>query len=197
MQDVLDENKIYHDVVIARDVNRALGIIDRFAININTTLSKLFLRNNNTNWIDYISKIVDKYNNTPHSSIAELTPNDATDPKYQADLGMINSHKAKKITVKSTFKEGDNVRIRIKETFRKGSEPKYSDKVYIIESVNGKRVTLDNDKTYLESDLIKTTFESSELNVINKVKKENSVNRILKKEGINEKNIITYSRRNK
>ena len=151
MQDVLDENNIYHDVVIARDDHRALGIIDRFALNIKTTLSKLFLRNNNTNWIDYISKIVDKYNNTPHSSIAELTPNDATDPKYQADIGMINSSKAKKIQVKSTFKERDIVRIRIKETFSKGSEPKYSDKVYIIESVNGKRVKLDNDKTYLES----------------------------------------------
>ena len=132
MQDILVENNIYQDVVIARDDHRALGIIDRFALNIKTTLSKLFLRNNNTNWIDYISKIVDKYNNTPHSSIAELTPNDATDPKYQADLGMINSHKAKKIQVKSLFKEGDNVRIRIKETFRKGSEPKYSIKFILL-----------------------------------------------------------------
>ena len=67
---------------------------------------------------------------------------------------MINSYKAKKLKVKSEFKEGDKVRVRIKETFRKGSEPRFSDKVYIVESVNGLRITLDNDKTYLESNLI-------------------------------------------
>ena len=69
--------------------------------------------------------------------------------------------------MKSQYKEGDKVRIRIKETFRKGSEPRYSDKVYKVEHVNGKRVTLDNEKTYFESDLIKTIFESSEPNTIN------------------------------
>ena len=195
IQDIFDEHNIYHDVVIARDDHRALGIIDRFALTIKTTLSKLFLRNDNTNWIDYIYKIVDKYNNTPHSSIANLTPKEATDPKYQADIGMINSYKAKKIKVKSQFKEGDKVRIRIKETFRKGTEPRYSDKIYIVESVNGIRITLDNDKTYLESDLIKTVFENTEPNIINKTIKENSISRTLKKDGIDQNNIITTERR--
>ena len=59
-------------------------------------------------------KIVDKYNKTPHSSIANLTPEEATDPIYQADLGIINSYKATKLKVKSEFKEGDKVRVRIK-----------------------------------------------------------------------------------
>jgi len=110
---------------------------------------------------------------------------------------MINSSKAKKIKVKSQYKEGDKVRIRIKETFRKGSEPRYSDKVYNVENVNGKRVSLDNEKTYLESDLIKTIFESSEPNTIKKAIKENSINRTLKKEGIDTNNIITYDRKKK
>ena len=71
------------------------------------TLSKLFLRNINTNWINHIVKIVEKDNKTPHSSIAKLTPDEATDLIYQADLGMINSYKAKKLKVKSEFKEGN------------------------------------------------------------------------------------------
>ncbi len=79
----------------------------------------------------------------------------------------------------------------------KGSEPRYSDKVYNVENVNGKRVTLDNEKTYLESDLIKTIFDSSEPNTINKAIKENSINRTLKKEGIDTNNIITYDRKKK
>ena len=142
-------------------------------------------------------KIIDKYNKTPHSSIANLTPEEATDPIYQADLGMINSYKAKKLKVKSEFKEGDKVRVRIKETFRKGSEPRFSDKIYIFESVNGLRITLANDKIYLKSNLIKTSLETEEQNIINKTIKENSISRTLKKEGIDSNNIITHSRRKK
>ena len=41
VQKVFDENNIYHDVVIARDDHRALGIIDGFALTIKTTLSKI------------------------------------------------------------------------------------------------------------------------------------------------------------
>jgi len=99
--------------------------------------------------------------------------------------------------VKSEFKEGDKVRVRIKETFRKGSEPRYSDKIYIVESINGIRITLDNDKTYLESNLIKTNLETDEPNIINKTIKENSISRTLKKDDINSSNIITHSRRKK
>ena len=94
---------------------------------------------------------------------------------------MINSYKAKKLKVKSDFKEGDKVWVKIKEKFRKGSEPRFSDKVYIVESVNGLRITLDNDKTYLESNLIKTDLEKDEANIINKTIKENSISRTLKK----------------
>ena len=104
--------------------------------------------------------------------------------------------------------------MRIKETFRKGSEPRFSDKIYIVESVNGLRITLDNDKTYLESNLIKTDLETDERsksnleptstrlrvdepNIINKTIKENSISRTLKKEGIDSSNILTHSRRKK
>ena len=54
------KKQIYHDVVIARDDNKALVINDTW--NIKTTLSKLFVRNNNTNWIGYTytNKIADK-----------------------------------------------------------------------------------------------------------------------------------------
>lgn len=66
MQNFLEKNNIFHDVVIARNDHKALGIIDRFALNIKTTLSKLFLRNDNIKWLDFIDDIIDNYNNTPH-----------------------------------------------------------------------------------------------------------------------------------
>ena len=195
IQELFDEYNIYHDVIIARDDHRALGIIDRFALNIKTVLSKLFIRNNNTNWINYIDDLVDNYNNTPHSGIENLTPNEATLEKYQSDLAMINGYKSKKIKIKSTFIEGDRVRIKIKDIFKKGSEPRYGNKIYIVDSVNGKRITLDNNKTYLESDLIKTLIENTDNNIINETNRENSFNRNLQKGGLSMDNVLVEKRR--
>jgi len=197
IQELFNEYSIYHDVIIARDDHKVLGIIDRFALNIKTVLSKLFLRNNNTNWIDNIEDIVENYNNTPHSSIENLSPNQATLEKNQADIAMINSSKSKMVKIKSAFSVADRVRIKIKETFKKGSEPRYGNKIYIVESVNGKRITLDNDKTYLESDLIKTLIENTDENIIDKTNKENSTNRKLRKEGLSKDNILVSERRQK
>jgi ribosomal protein L21E len=197
IQELFNKYDIYHDVIIARDDHRALGIIDRFALNIKTVLSKLFIRNNNTNWINNIDDLVDNYNNTPHSGIENLTPNEATLEKYQSDLGMINGYKSKKIKIKSAFSEGDRVRIKINDIFKKGSEPRYSNKIYIVESVNGKRITLNNDKTYLESNLIKTLIENTDGNIINDTNRENSAIRNLQKEGLNMDNVLVEKRKTK
>ena len=160
-------------------------------------MSKLFIRNNNTNWINNIDDLVDNYDNTPHSGIENLTPNEATLEKYQSDLGMINGYKSKKIKIKSAFSEGDRVRIKINDIFKKGSEPRYSNKIYIVESVNGKRITLNNDKTYLESNLIKTLIENTDGNIINDTNRENSAIRNLQKEGLNMDNVLVEKRKQK
>jgi hypothetical protein len=65
---MFDEYDIIHNTVIARDDHKALGIIDRFALTLKTILNKLYIRKKNTNWIDDIYDVIDRYNNTPHSS---------------------------------------------------------------------------------------------------------------------------------
>ena len=55
------------------------------------------------------------------------------------------------VLCKSQFNEGDKEGIRIKENSRKGSESRYSDKIYNVESVNGIRITLNNDKKYFST----------------------------------------------
>ena len=197
IQNLLNENDIVHDVVIASNDHRVLGIVDRFALNIKTTLTKLFLRNNNSIWIDLIDDVINKYNNTPHSSIEDLTPNEATHPIYQADLAILNKYKNINKKYKSEFLPGDKVRIRLNKQFRKGTEPRYSDEVYIVENINGKRITLDNDKTYIESDIIKTIIENIEPNIIDKVNKEKSTERKIKKAGVDPDNIVANRTRNK
>ena len=57
LQALFDKNNTYHDVVVARDDHRALGIIDWFALNIKITLSKSWIHSSNENENIKVSKI--------------------------------------------------------------------------------------------------------------------------------------------
>jgi hypothetical protein len=68
IQTLLEDNNIHHDVIIAGDDHNILGIIDRFALTLKNIFSKIFIRNNRPNWIDYLNIVVKLYNiqNTVH-----------------------------------------------------------------------------------------------------------------------------------
>jgi hypothetical protein len=198
-QQLFKKYDILHNTVIARDDHRSLGIIDRFALTLKTILNKLFLINKNSKWIDEISSIVDRYNNTPHSSLDDLTPNEGTHPDNQYNISVINSNKMNNKNTKPLFIDGDIVRIRINKTFRKGTEPRYSNEIYIVNSVQGQRVTLSNGKTLLESELLKvndiaTTLNDNPIDVVNK---SNRIERQLTKAGVDQSTIIESKRQRK
>ena len=109
---------------------------------------------------------------------------------------MLNHAKRTNKTIKSEFSEGENVRIRINKIFKKGTEPKFSDKIYNVVSSNGLRVTLSNGKTYHEADVIKTNFTTDETpNIIETTNKKNRIDRRLKNVGIKESNAINVEKR--
>ncbi len=198
-QDELIKHDIIHNAVIARDDHKALSIIDRFARTLKTILSKMYIISNNTNWINHIYDVVDKYNNTPHSSLDELTPNEATKEINQHSIAELNRAKIGNEPATSLFSIGDMVRIRINKTFRKGTEPRYSNDIFIVTSVQGQRITLNNGKTLLESELLKVdgNATSPTTNPIDIVNKENRTTRRLKQDGINTGDIIESKRERK
>ena len=122
------DNDIHHDVIIAGNDHNILGIIDRFALTLKNIFSKIFIRNNRLNWIEHLYTVVKQYNNTSHSALDRLTPNEATLPLYHETIALLNNAKKSNKPIKSDFLPGDPVRKRIKKTFRKGTEPKFSDK---------------------------------------------------------------------
>ncbi len=65
--------------------HHALGVIDVFAAqNLKRVLSKEFLENKDTEWVNILLKIIEQYNNTPHTVLDNITPNQAiSDPKNQ------------------------------------------------------------------------------------------------------------------
>lgn len=172
----LDKYDIILDVNILND-HHALGIIDNFAKRIKTTLSKTFLRTKTTIWINSLDKIVELYNNSEHSSLEGLTPNEASDPTNTEAILDININKNQKNKTVSDIKPDDKVRIRISGSFKKGTEPKWSDAVYSVVKVSGATIRLDNETRHKRNDLLQVP-ENSESSGVNVIVKRNNNNKI-------------------
>jgi len=97
----------------------------------------------------------------------------------------------------SDLKVDDKVRIKISGMFTKGTEPKWSDEFYIVKKVNGTTITLNNDKRYKRTNLLKipkNTEAGTTNNIIREVTRENRGRQIRNREDINENNIIPEER---
>jgi hypothetical protein len=190
----LNKYDILHDTVILND-HHALGVIDRFALTIKTILSKRREYLKDANWKDNLKKVIDKYNNTEHNGILDLTPNEANEKEFYDILREYNLDKSKANNMKSDLEKGDKVRINESKIFKKGSEPQWSSKIYIVESARGKTIYLNNGDKKKRNMLLKIPNDTKEnISITKKITKEKKIERINKQEGINEKNIIIGKR---
>ena len=193
IQFLLKKHNIIHDVVPKNDHN-SLGIIDRFARTIKTILHKRFVKYNTTNWVDVLPTIIKNYNNSPHSAIDDIKPNQAHLPENVYDIIEINMNKRnKKSTFKNPFSIGD--KVRVEETgFHKKSEGQFTKQIFTVINISGKRVVL-NDGKVRKYDML-TKIDDSEIpqektpDIIKRAKQEYNQEKILKREDQKEENII-------
>ena len=115
-------------------------VIERFNQTLMNKISYLFTETGNYRYIDKIHDIVEKYNNTYHSSI-KITPFEAS-KKINEGLVYYNLYN-KKIrerylqNKKPKYKVNDRVRIsRFNRHFQKGYDKRWSDEIYLIYKVN-------------------------------------------------------------
>ena len=197
-QEFLKKLNIIINPVILKD-HHALGIIDRFARTLKTILSKYYIRNKNTNWTDKLQTIVENYNHTEHDGILSLTPTEATFEANNMTLFKYNALKSQKNNKVSDLEKGNKVRIKLDATFKKGTEPNYSDEVYVVRKTHGKMVTLDNGEIKKRSSLLKVPNNaiSSNQNVIHQTNQTQRIKRRLNKAGVDEGNIRTSTRERK
>ena len=92
----------------------------------------MIIKNKSTRWISRLQEVVQQYNNTPHSAIANLTPNEAGKKEHFQQLYEINQAKKMGNNRVSDLSVGDKVRKLIKQTFDKESDPKWSDEVFEV-----------------------------------------------------------------
>lgn len=197
-QKLMKEKEITHNMVPIGD-HKSLGVVDRFARTLKTKLTKIFIATKSTNWISFIDKVVEKYNNTEHSGIGDIKPNDATAPYFMHLITAINKQKSLKNGRQSDLTIGDKVRIvQMDSIFQKGTEGRFSDDVYTVKAIQGKNITLNNGvvkKRYFLLQVPNDTVGSVEQNVIRKVNKVNKIERLNKADGVDTSNIIEGKRR--
>jgi hypothetical protein len=172
-------------------------LIDSFARTLKKTFTRIFLSNNNSNWVKQLDEVVDNFNKMPNSAIKNITPNDAFKEKNHRTIYDINYEKSlKNKSTVSDIDVNDKVRILTKKQFQKGTESRYSDTVYTVKKINGNSITLNNDEVYKRTSLLlvpKSTI-SDEKNIIVKINKQIKEERFLKSEGVDTKNILETKR---
>ena len=103
-------------------------VAERFIRTLKSKIYKYMTSISKNVYIDKLDDIVDKYNNTYHTTI-KMKPIDVKDNKYINNSKEINNKDPK-------FKVGDHVRIsKYKNIFAKGYMPNWSEEVFIIKNV--------------------------------------------------------------
>ena len=200
-QKVLSSNNAVLEPVKLND-HQALGVIDVFAKNLERILSKEFLENKNTRWIDILPDIIERYNNTPHSSLDDITPNQAiSDPKKRQHIMHLNILKARDNGFVTDLKPGDKVRIDDTALFKKGSESRWSDEIHVVKEASGKTVTLTDGTTHKRSKILMVPHNTvivptaqQEKNVIKVATKQHKDKQLFKRENIKQTDVIEGGR---
>jgi transposase InsO family protein len=192
-QDMLDKKGIVHYTTVKGDHN-ALGIIDRMTRTLKQLLYKNFIANNNVKWEPILQKVIDTYNNTPHSGIYDYTPNEAfNDKNVERILFAINSQYKGTNSKVNEVKEGDFVRVRKPDwTFRRGYTPKWSEDVYEVEKRDGNTVYIDGKKQKIFNVQV-VPHHVNAGSALKEATKEAKVKRVLRNEGVDTSNITTRS----
>ena len=133
---------------------------------IKTRMEKFYYKSGKRVWYGHLDQIVSNYNHTPHRSIgmAPLDVNEDTQRKVFKRM-----YPYSKITVDCRIKKGDKVRKKIeKKDFEKGYSQKWSDEVYIVDSVHQSNTICFYKLKSLEEKILKGVYYFYQLNVVSK-----------------------------
>ena len=176
-QAVLDDEKIALSQNVVGD-HHALGIIDSFARKVKTALNTYFLMHSTTNWVNVIQLIIERYNKSIHIALDGITPNQAARIENHQKIHDINMEKTKDNRKTSDLEVGNKVRKSITITAKnkfKGTDPRYSAKVFTVTAVKGGNVELNDGSTLKRWQLLRVPDDAEDLetDIITTTKKQN------------------------
>lgn len=127
-------------------------IVERFNRTLKEILNKYLEVSKTKTITTVLSKILNNYNNTVHSTIG-MTPNEALKKSHQFEAYMNIVSKSYTTKPKPQIKVGDQIRIMLKpKSTDKKYKPQYSDKIYTVSKVENGQIHIDGIKrTYLNA----------------------------------------------
>ena len=145
------------------------SMVERWNRTMKEKMFKYFSANSTRKYIDILDELVDRYNNTIHSSIG-MTPAQASEKKNEVKVWRkLYAHYVPDKLQKPKFKVGDKVRItRKKGIFEKGYTTRWTEEVFTVskiqytDPITYKIVDENNEEiqgTFYEQELQKTTQE--------------------------------------
>ncbi len=144
----------------------------------------------------YITKIIEQYNNIPHTSLDNIIPNDAiSDTKTRMHVMHLNIQKAQQNGFVTDLEPKDKVRIDDTTLFKKGTESRWSDEVHVVQSASGKTVVLTDGTTHRRDKVLMVPHNTViaptiEKNVIKIATKKHKGKLYVKRERIDDANVI-------
>ena len=145
-----------NDIIMYSTYNEGKSVVaERFIRTLKNKLYKHMTATGKNVYYDILDNIVNKYNNTKHSTI-KMKPIDVGDNNKRA---YIDEHKEKD----SKFKVGDRVRIsRYKNIFAKGYAPNWSKEIFLVDKINDTEPYTYNLKDFNDEEII-GSFHDKEL----------------------------------
>lgn len=180
--------------------HNSLGVVDSASRLVKNWIHKHITFHQNERFIDDLPRFVKAYNNTKHSVLDGLSPNQAV--KFPTEVR--RSHflrvtslgeskpRRKRVKKMKKFAIGDYVRVlRSKSVFQRGYEVKYSLTVHKIEEIHGLNYVLENGKYYRADRLMKVPAPEATpvADVGRKAKYEHRTKTLLKSDGIDERDV--------
>jgi hypothetical protein len=206
----LNERKdidLYTDIAkddhIVKGSNK-LGVIDRLTRTLKSIISRRMVADNNVKWVEWLVEVIDLYNDLPHRTLNNFTPNEVWSDDYIQLQRQAHDEKEnlKNYEVIQKFKVGDVVRVyKGKNQFEKENE-NFSREVYKVIGIHKNKYIVEDEN----SERFKRKLKPSEMIItkapklqsgdrVDKAVKESMTGRKNKREGIDEANIITKKKR--
>ena len=143
------------------------SMAERVIQTIRNRLEKYMTKHKSKRWVEYLPKLVDNYNETPHSSIG-MAPNHVTEKNRQVVFNKLNPFI--KYHIHPRLSKGDKVRVlRSKLLFEKSSTKNWTDEIYTIDKVFQKSTIEWYKLTDQKGELLPGIFYYPQLNLVDHV----------------------------
>lgn len=147
IHELFTKNDIRYESVVSKTEHLSkgnkLGIVDSAVRTIKKMINKYMDLTDDPKWYNHMDKILNIYNNTPHSSLKNKTPLEVYDDlKFQAKLYKEGRASNDKLNKSIDLDIGDFVRKSLDKSKFEKEKAKYSKEIYVIHDVIGYKYLL-------------------------------------------------------